>query len=412
MVKMANTKIKKIKLIKKCVDIKKPTNFFATFEPTFSCSIRKKYIVDDLYTAEKKVENTSGKKKKKWISFVGLIINICVISGILIYYGLTSGIKSPSEVLSIGIKWKYLIFAVLALVGYLACETLKYFQLIKKTTGRYRMKLAISTMILGRYYDNITPLGSGGEPFQIYHLNKNGVSGEKATSIPLVKHVVWNITFVFFGIGILILNAFYPFSTNILIKIVGSIALIANGTIIFLLIFFSVSKRLAQVLVIKILKLLYKMRIIKNYKVTFFKVVKFVRNYQKTIREIAKSVSTLIIQFTLAIASYLCLFTIVYFIYLAFPHAERLDSLTWGYVVGCMMLCELVTSVTPLPGGTGLAEFSFSAIFKSWFEPTIFPWALIVWRTLTYFFFLVMGGVIIVNNYIKGRIKNKKGTNK
>lgn len=403
---MGNKKIRKVKLIKKYVEIKKATNFFATFEPTFSCSIRKKYIIDDLCDAEEKLEKTSGKKKKKWFSLVMLIVNIVVITGILLYYGLTSGIKSLSEVLTLGVKWQFILFAVLAFVGYLTMETLKYFQLIKKTTGRYRIKLAISTMIYGTYYDSITPLSSGGEPAQIYHLNKNGVSGDKATSIPLMKHVIWIITFVFLGTLVLIVNAFYPFSTNIWIKLAGSLALILNGSIVFLLIFFSVGKRTAQILVIRILKLLHKMHIIKNYKVTFFKVVKFVKNYQKTVKALTKSFSTWLIQILLAVGSYLSLFSIVYFIYLAFPHS--VGGLTWGYVVCCMMLCELVTSIAPLPGGTGFAEFSFSAIFASWFEPTIFPWALIVWRTITYFSYLIMGGCVIVKNYIKGKIKGKK----
>lgn len=403
---MGNKKIKKVKLIKKVVEIKKPTHFFATFESTFSCSIRKKYVVDDLSNAEEKLEKTTGKKKNKWISIVALIVNLCVIVGIFLYYGLTSGIKSPGEVLTLGIQWKYIIFALLAFLGYITLETLKYFQLIKKTTGRYRLKLSIGTMIMGAYYDNITPMSTGGEPYQIYYLNKNGVPGEKATSIPLMKHVIWLITYLFLGSSVLIINAFYPFSTNIWIKIAGTISLVGNGTIIFLLIFFSISKRTAQILVVKVLKLLHKMHIIKNYKVTFFKVVKFVRNYQKTIRELTKSFTTWIIQFLLAIGSYLSLFSIVYFIYLAFPHV--VGGLTWGYVVCCMMLCDLVTSIAPLPGGTGFAELSFSTIFASWFEPTILPWALIVWRTITYFSYLVLGGGNIVRNFIKVKIKEKK----
>lgn len=403
---MGNKKIKRIKLVKNYVEIKKPTNFFGAFEPTFSCSIRKKYVIDDLYNAEEKLEKTSGKKKKKWVSVFALVINLCVIAGILIYYGATSGIKSLSEVLTLGVKWQFILCAILAFVGYLMIESLKYFQLIKKTTGRYRLKLAISTMIMGAYYDNITPLSSGGEPYQIYHLNKNGVPGEKATSIPLMKHIIWLATFVVLGISILILNEFCKFSTSIWIKIGGSIALILNGSIVLLIIFFSISKRTAQILVIKVLKLLHKMHIIKNYKVTFFKVVKFVRNYQKTIKTLTKSFSTWIIQFLLAIGSYLSLFSIVYFIYLAFPH--EVIGLSWSYIVCSMMLCELITSIAPLPGGTGFAEFSFSAICSLWFGTETVPWALIVWRIITYFSFLIMGGTAVIYGYVKNRKKDKK----
>jgi hypothetical protein len=34
----------------------------------------------------------------------------------------------------------------------------------------------LETTILGKYYDYITPFGSGGQPFQIYNLSKKGIS--------------------------------------------------------------------------------------------------------------------------------------------------------------------------------------------------------------------------------------------
>ena len=393
-------------MLKNKIRVYSSNTFFASFQTTYSCSIKNRYVIEDLFKAEAQV-NKEKKKSKKFLNALLLAVNFLIITGIFIYYSITSGIKHPAELFELDIKWRYLIYAFLAFVVGLIIETAKCSQLIKKSTGKYRVKLSFEAMALARYYDHITPLSIGGEPYQIYYLNKNKISGEVSTSIPVVKHVFWQISYVILGLIALIYNFFVPITNNLIVIIIAIVSLVGNALIICLILFLTISKRIAQVVIIKILKFLNKVRIIKNYKITFFKVLRFVKRYQKSMRFLASNLKTVILQLIYAIISTLSNFIIVYFIYKAFPHVTP-TTLSVFDVMICMMLCDLTACIMPLPGGTGLAEFSFGAVFSSWFMPGIFPWALIIWRTLTYFSSLILGGILILKNFISAKIKSSK----
>lgn len=377
------------------------------FQTTFSCSLKFKYITSEIENAKEMLDFKNKPKKKKVGSLVLLVVNFLVITGIFVYFFLTNEIKNPWQLFSEDVRWIYLVLAVLMLILSIVIESLKLLHLIYKSTGKIRPWLSIKTHMLGRYYDNITPFAAGGQPFQIFYLNKHGISGDKATSIPLVKQTLNMFAFVTLSIGVLITNIFIPLTDNPLVLLIAIISYIINGALVALILLFSTSRRFGPSLVIKILKLLNKIKIVKNYKVTFFRVAKFVKNYQKSVKLVAKSFKALFIQFILALLTYVVFYAIVYFIYLAFIPNGTISLLD---IICCMTLCDLCGSIMPLPGGSGAAELSFDAIFKRMFVtlPGAFPYAMLIWRILTYFIFIGVGGIQIFSSFIKSKIKARK----
>ena len=76
-----------------------------------------------------------------------------------------------------------------------------------------------------------------------------------------------------------------------------------------------------------------------------------------------------------------------------------------------MILCELCTSIMPLPGGTGMAEISFDALLKNWFSVTLFPWALLIWRILTYFVYIIGGILKMIISFLCSAFKKQINKN-
>jgi len=398
---MLKVKIKK-GYIKRVALIKKAKIFNNNFQTTFSCSLKHKHLNKDIEYAKEQIDFKSKSKKKKIGSLILLIVNFLIIGGIFTYYFATNEIKDLSEIFHNNVKLQFLFLAVIMLLVTIIIETIRFVQLIYKTTGKIRIGLSLKTYLLGKYYDNITPFNFGGQPFQIFYLNKHGIKGDNATSIPLVKHVINTSAFLLLSVLVLILNFIFKFTNSIVIIIIAIMAIILNGSLVALVLLFSVSKRIGPSLVIKILKLLNRLKIIKNYKVTFFKVSRFVKNYQKSVKLVAKSVKTLICQFVLAILNFITFYSIVYFIYLAF-----IPENTFGIVeiLSCMALCDICGGVMPLPGGSGAAEISFDALFSRLFitNPGALPYAMLIWRFLTYFIFIIIGGIQIFCSFIKNK---------
>jgi hypothetical protein len=309
------------------------------------------------------------------------------------------------ELLWTKIKWGWLLLAFFMVVVTMFINSYKFYDLIYKATGRRRKYLSYKVMALGRYYDNITPLSTGGEPYQVYYLNHRSIRGELATSIPMVLNVFWQITFVIISLTVLLINVFAPITTNPLVTTAAWIALVINSFVITAVLLFSVSKKIGPRITIWILKLLYKMRLIKNYQHTFRKVVRFISNYQRSMRYFTSHFKTLVLQIFLVICSTFCSTFIVFFIYLAF---QPIPTLNFFDMFLMIQMCEMATMIMPLPGGAVAAEYSFGALFQSWFPNDVFLWALLFWRILTYYIYIIQGIIVVIYDTVVGNKKAKR----
>ena len=142
------------------------------------------------------------RKKKGKAHYIWTTLFILMNVAVLLFTAISDfgGSKEPPDSLTaIGViskNWYYIIFAVIAFAVGILLEVGKLSFMTKRTTGKGRFKLCVQTVLLGKYYDNITPLASGGQPFQIYHLSKNGVETGKATSVIISSFFLNQLTFI------------------------------------------------------------------------------------------------------------------------------------------------------------------------------------------------------------------------
>ena len=106
----------------------------------------------------------------------------------------------------------------------------------------------------------------------------------------------------------------------------------------------------------------------------------------------------------LSLLEYLVEFSVLFFVYSAF---NGFKANIYLELLSISMIIELASHSIPLPGGSGLAERSFSTIFASLFADGILFWALIIWRLITYYSYLFSGLGIIVYDYAYGKRKAK-----
>ena len=67
-------------------------------------------------------------------------------------------------------------------------------------------------------------------------------------------------------------------------------------------------------------------------------------------------------------------------------------------------LIDLASSFIPLPGGTGMNEITFSALFTDYLGGYTF-WALLLWRFCSYYFYLLQGIGLIAYDTVYGNRK-------
>ena len=165
----------------------------------------------------------------------------------------------------------------------------------------------------------------------------------------------------------------------------------------------SLSKTVGKKLVSGCLRLLVKMRILKDYDKHYAKVLRFVEDYQNIMKEYSTAKLDILCQILFHSFRTILTFSIPYFIYLAFPNqGGSVGSFTEFFVFTAMI--DLASSFIPLPGGTGMNEITFTALFTPYLKGATF-WALLIWRFCTYYWYLIQGLLVISYDTVYGNRK-------
>ncbi len=354
---------------------------------------------EKLDDAEEQVTKQKSKKKKVW-NLIFFIINLVVVGSILIYQVMHENITSFADLKNLKIYYLPVLFGIFALVMLLDTHRTNFF--LRRSNSRSRPALCYKMCAIGKYYDNITPMSTGGEPAQIFYMKNRGLSASNSISVPLARYVVSQISWMIVGLTAVFIIIFTGVMDANAILIVGLVGFAANFTITSLCLFLSVNKKIGSKLVTGILKLLKKMHIIKNYEKQYERVMDTVSGYQTTMQMYAKNIWSFLYAIFISILIFVLTYTMPYVIYIMFGGTNY--SL-WANMLVFGVIVELASSIIPIPGGSGMNEISFSVYFADIFPAGTVFWGLLFWRFMTYYIYILQGLFITIYDYFIG---NKK----
>ena len=348
------------------------------------------------------------KIKKPLFVVIFILINVVVIALTAISeFGNSENALKFAEV---KINWWLIIPAALCFGIAIKIEVSKYVMMMHeagKISGHNKLvkawKTARRTVLLGKYYDNITPAAIGGQPFQIYYMHKHGgLSEGMSTTIPIIGMISNQIGFlivaaVTFLIGSLSINnaalmatacfgllfyAFWPIAIMIATFLPGTTA----------------------ELITIFVKFFAKIHLIKDRDAAIKKVQNGVNDYAKCVRQILKTHGLFSKTILMSIAFHVLVSSIPFFVLTAF--GGQVDFLP------CFVTTVAVTSAVyfvPTPGNAGAAEGTFFLVFSALSSGYVF-WAMLVWRFFSYYIYIIMGiNVYIAMHFEKKRkLKNEK----
>ena len=168
-----------------------------------------------------------------------------------------------------------------------------------------------------------------------------------------------------------------------------------------------------------IVKLGYKLKIVKNYRATLKKWLDQVSEYKASMTYLKKNKKLLfkmILYSCLESLSYAC---ISFFVVMAFMTPDFLANS--GFSVGFVLftcivkyyICSMAGAYIPLPGATGLMEIAFIALYGEFVGDAI-VWALLAWRIISYYLILMHGFAHELSKIVRNvsrQKKNKAGKN-
>ena len=294
----------------------------------------------------------------------------------------------------------FLICGVLSLVFALMMETVKFLLMMRALGEKVSLRTAFQVGALGKYYDCITPSGAGGQPFQIWFLHTREYSSGASAAMPLMSFFTMQFGFILLAIPVFLFNG--DVIENPAIKVSAYIGMTLYSIVPLLLLFFAIAPKAAEKCVLFFIKLGAKMHLVKNQEATSTKVVGYLTEYRDSLLVMAKKPALLPLLLLFSILYQLGICSLPFFVIRTFSGGVSF--------ITALSLCIFVyASVTyiPTPGNSGAAEGSFYLIFSSLGANSLF-WAMLIWRVLCYYSFIIIGIGIYGFNAWTGRKRSNR----
>lgn len=294
----------------------------------------------------------------------------------------------------------YIGLGILCMFVFLGAEASNIRLILKNLGHKLSFLQVFRYSLVGFFFSSITPSSTGGQPAQIFFMNKDDIPVAHSTLALLVELMGYQL-----ALGLLALIGFV-LNFDILIHHLGNIKFLVflgigiNLLIITCLLVVIFSKRLALKIVDGITKIL-----------SFFhysKVDKFEESFKSQIEEYhrcsiyLKENKRVLIQVLITnIVQLSAYHAVPYFVYLSF-------GLT-GTRAFTIILMEAVLYIAvaslPFPGAVGVSEGSFMIMFKMFFPESLLASAMIISRGISFYLFVLISGIGVIWSFLTTKRK-------
>lgn len=336
-------------------------------------------------------------KKKRW-RFLYIFLNIIIIAVI--------GIIDPE------IKQMDRLFHNLSTIWVLGgvCSMLLY-SLINGMVLNYTTSVihgskdfwkCLKISIMGQYYSSITPFAGGGQPAQIYYMRSMGVPGGSASSILIVKFLVYRTVLSIYSVVAFVCKGTSIYKYNVWIFWLAVIGFIINVGTVILLIPLSSNEGFVGKFIFRIIDILYKIRLIKDPQAIKARLKSHVEDFHKGFQLIQGNLKAVFNMGMLTALQLACLFSVTFFIYKAFGLGDE----GWISIILVQTFLDLAVSFVPTPGSMGASETGFIAFFRLFFPSNLIFVSMLLWRLISYYFNILAGALIILFDGIRNLVSH------
>jgi len=308
----------------------------------------------------------------------------------------------------------YLIIVFVLLLAYILLEALVIFIFANKKLKGISFLDAFRLNLSTQFFNAITPFAAGGQPFQVFYLNSRGIKAKDSTSIILMNFVTYNIAFVLVGFVCLLykltffnkllkngdLNYFNFLFQGEGYKYILLIGFGINVSVTVLTFFLAFSKKIYHVLIEVIWLKVINWPILRRFKLELKteKIVSAIDDFNHEIKSLNQHKSLWIQAVFYHIVRIILFYAIPLFIFMALGQNVKGNEI--NLIVGGIFVA-MVMSYIPSPGASGGAEGLFFVIFSFFFQNTVIT-ALLLWRFITYYLYLLFGFIALLTlNYTK-----------
>ncbi len=294
----------------------------------------------------------------------------------------------------------WLLGAFACWFSYLFFDAVGYHYFLRKQGYPIRLSFALYISLIGFYYGNITPGASGGQPMQIYYMSKRSVPIGVGTSGISMKFICNQFMIVLLSSILWLWNA--DFVNRQLAGVIWLVVIgwIINSAAVPLILLVAFHRPLVQNIGGFLIRVGARLRLIKDVSVATLKLNTTLDTYHASFLRLSRHPKQIFIQLGLSFLSVMGLMSVILCVYRAFGE----NGTPWNHLLAISFLLFLSASYTPLPGASGAQEGGFLVYYRRLFTQGSIGLALLVWRFMTYYLFLIVGAAAtILTQFRSGR---------
>lgn len=325
-------------------------------------------------------------KNIKGKSFIVLLLTIGMLFLILKddFVGITRILKNTN------LLW-ILVALIVSYIG-VFIQSISFKIIIDQHKKDYSLWKTFKLNIVTIFFNGITPLASGGHPFQIYEFHKNNMKVADATSAVIENFLVYQISLMILSMICLVINLIFNFvHFNTTLTILFYLGFILNFIILVFAYALGASKHISKKIVIFFTRILAKFKLINDKNKVIDKLERICDEFYigfKTIKNNKKIIVEGIFIQIIGISIY---YSATIFVFKAINLNVNMNI---GECMVASLFAFIAGSIVPIPGGTGGMEYSFFGFFRTFTSGAPLKSALLLWRFITFIFPVVFGGLL------------------
>ena len=294
--------------------------------------------------------------------------------------------------------------SIICVLAFIMLESVIMRYLFNTLKVKTRLTRCFLYSFVGFFFSAITPSASGGQPAQLLFMRKDKISIAHSTLVLLLITITYKMVLVVLGGITLIIRP-----ERIMKQVEGVefwvwLGIILNIIAIAGMLIFVYIPSLARKILVKLVGLLNKIRILKDKQKWLDKVNDMMNTYDAASEYLKSHKIVIFNAFLLSVLQRVSLFFVTVVVYFSFHlHGTPIiDILT------LQCLISVGADMLPLPGGMGITERLFLAMFEGAFGTLVIP-AMLLSRGFSYYVQLFICMIMTIVAYV---IVFKRGQNK
>ena len=288
---------------------------------------------------------------------------------------------------------KYVIIGALLMFCVYLMESINVRSvLIALGEKKFSIFRALKYTFIGNFFSAITPAATGGQPVEIYYMNKDDIKTANGTMTMLLQLCGFQISTLVLSIVCAILNPKLLSDGIIWFYLLG---IGINTFALVLMLMGTFSEKLSRMFINSLIKYMKKIKL-KNADKIQVKLEESLEQYSKSAVfikthkiEFVKSVLRVFIQISIY-------HSIPYFIYRSFG----LNELNYFQLFSMQAVLYTTVSGIPLPGSIGVSETLFLKLYGMAFGTVLLNGAMLLYRFVSFYFYLVVCAAVVIFNAI------------